>query len=433
MRNRWRIVGPALLAVGGTAAPLSAQSAPPRPATLPGAAPTVDNGLSLNASGEVLYDSNVLRSSVPRALAIAHRDDFLYSPQVSATYGRNTGLLALAVNGLIGRDFFQYNSYLDRNRYVGGGSLTYHGGSSCQAGVTGNYSSRQAGIRDAAAAVIDPSGAPADDVGTVIDNVLTASTYGANAGCGSATGRLMFSGGYNHSALRNAAATRKFGDSDADSYSGNIGIGVFRPGQLWLNGSYTTIDYPNRLAFAPPGIPAGLLSSGVKSYRIGVSFSRPIGTKLNGSIGVSYLHSDPVGGQGAYSSPAYTVALNYALSQRLTFSLNGSRDIIPSTTTGALFRVVDQILFSTNYSLGSSITINGNVGFIGNDYKGGFAIVGEPARLRDTTKTASVGVTYAPRTLYDVTLNVTEAVRNSDPSIFNYTSTRVGLTLAVHY
>lgn len=433
-RNGWRIVGPALLVACGSAVPVAAQVAPARLASLPGAPAMVDNGLSLNATGEVLYDSNVLRSSVPTAFTTAHRDDFRYSPDLSATYGRSTGLLALTLNGLIGRDFFQYNRYLDRNRYVGGGSLMYHGSSSCQAGVNGTYSRRQAGIRDAGAAVVDPSGAPADDVGTIIDNVLTASTYGANAGCGSPTGRLTFGAGYIHSSLSNEAASRKFGDSDADTYSGNIGLGVLRPGQLSLNGSYTTIAYPNRLSAAPAlGVPINLLNTGVKTYRIGVSFFRPIGTKLSGSLGVSYLHSDPTGGQGAYNSPAYTIALNYIPSQRLTFALTGSRDIVPSTTTGALFRVVDQVLLNATYSLGSSITVDGNVGFIGNNYKGGFAIPGEPLRRDDTTTSLGLGVTYAPRSLYDVTLNVTQSIRNSDPSIYNYNSTRVGLTLALHY
>ena len=422
----------------GLAVPAAAQLTPNgargQPA-LPGAPPTVEEGLSLNASGEVLYDSNILRSAAPSVLnPTAHRDDFRYSPEASGTYGRNTGLIALAVNGLVGRDFFQYNRYLDRNRYEGGGSLSYHGGSGCQLAVTGNYSSRQAGIRDAGAAVVDPGGAPADDVGAVIDNVLTSSTYGANAGCGSPTGRLTFGGGYVHSALDNAAATRKFGNSDADTFSGNIGLGVFRPGQLSLNGSYTTIAYPDRVAAAvAPGVPPQLVNTGVKTYRIGVSFSRPIGTKLSGSIGASYLHSDPTGGQGAYSSPAYTIGLNYAPSQRLTFALTGSRDIVPSTTAGALFRVVDQVLLTTHYSLGNDITLDANAGFIGNNYKQGFAVIGEPARRNDTTTTFGIGATYAPRTLYDVTLNVTQSNRSSDPNIFNYSSTRASVTLAFHF
>ena len=438
--GRWRgIIGPVLVAAASCSlvAPASAQNGAPGSAVpgLPGSAPAVEDGLSLNASGEVLYDSNILRSSEPLLFnPSAHRDDFRYSPEVSGTYGRNSGRIALAVNGLVGRDFFQYNRYLDRNRYQGGGSLTYHSGSSCQVIVNGNYSSRQAGIRDAGAAVVDPSGAPADDVGAVIDNVLTSTLYGANAGCGSPTGRLTFGGGYSHSSLSNGAASRQFGNSDADTYTGNIGLGILRPGQLSLNGSYTTIDYPDRVASAPAlGVPLALLSTGVKTYRVGVSFSRPIGTKLSGSIGISYLHSDPVGGQAAYNSPAYTLGVNYAASQRLTFALTGSRDIVPSTTAGALYRVVDQVLLSGHYTLGPDFTIDANAGFIGNNYKEGFAIGGEPARRNDTTVTFGGGVTYAPRTLYDVTLNVTQSIRNSDPSIFNYSSTRVGLTVAVHY
>jgi hypothetical protein len=430
----WRGIGGPLLAAAALstlATPAAAQMIPRGPA---GAAAPVPDGLSLNASGEVLYDSNVLRSSATAILnPNAHRDDFRYSPDLSATYGRSTGQIVLTLDGLIGRDYFQYNSYLDRNRYQGGGSLTYHSGSSCQVAVDGNYTQRQAGIRDAGTAIVE-GGAPADDVGAVIDNVLTSAMYGANAGCGSPTGRLTFGGGYAHSSLSNGAARQQFGNSTADTFSGNVGLGILRPGQVSLSGSYTTIAYPDRLASAQSlGIPLSLINSGVKTYRIGVSLSRPIGSKLSGSIGISYLHSDPTGGQAAYSSPAYTLALSYAESARLTFTLTGSRDVVASTSAGALFRVVDQVLASSTYSLGSDFTLDAHVAFIANDYKDGFAVGNEPVRRNDTLVSVGGSVTYAPRSLYDVTLNVTHSNRSSDPSIFNYSSTRVGLTVAFHY
>ena len=432
MRELRRIAGSAAVGTALIAgAPVAAQtmSTP----NLPGVAPTISDGLSLNASGEVLYDSNVLRTASLAVLTgTTHRDDFRYSPEASATYGRSSGLIALSVNGSIGRDFFQYNRYLDRNRYLGGGLVTYHAGSSCQVSVNGNYASRQGGIREAGAAIIDPAGAPADDVGIVIDNVITTAVYGANAGCGSPTGRLTFGGGYTHSSISNGAALRKFGDSDSDTFMGNVGLGIFRPGQLSLNGSYSTIEYPNRIGGAIlNGAP--LVNSGVKTYRIGLSYSRPIGTKLSGSFGVAFLHSDPIGGQAAYNSPAYNLGLNYAPSQRLNFTLTGSRDIIPSTTAGALFRVVDQLLLGAHYSLGNDITVDGNAGFIRNNYKQAFSLPGEPVRNNDISPTFGLGVTYAPRSLYDVTVNVTRTSRTSDPAIYNYSSTRAGITLAVHF
>ena len=66
------------------------------------------------------------------------------------------------------------------------------------------------------------------------------------------------------------------------------------------------------------------------------------------------------------------------------------------------------------------------------NYKQGFAIPGEPARGADTTTTYGVGIGFHPRSLFDVNLNVSQSIRRSTPPIFNYRSTRVGLTLAVH-
>ncbi len=429
--GRWRGSLP-LLAAGliAAAAPAAAEGTASGLPPLPGLPGAVPNGLALTGSIETLYDSNVLRFA--RAVGPqAHRDDFRYSPAGSFTYGRSGGLLTLSVNGLIGHDFFQYNRYLDRNRYVGGGALTYRGGTSCQVTVTGNYTSRQNGIREAGAA-IDPTN-PVDDVGVVIDNVQTSTLYGANAGCGSPTGRLSFGGGYTHSELSNGAVTRRFADSNSDSFNGNIGLGILRPGQLSLVGSYTTIGYPGRFVGAPGFVvPPQLLNRGVKTYRIGVSFSRPIGTRLSGSIGASFLHADPGGVQQPYSSPAYNIGLNYVAGPRLTFSLTGSRDIIASTTAGALFRVVDQIQLVSHYSLGEAISIDANAGFINNNYKQSFAVPGDVARISEATKQFGLSLTYAPRSLYDVTVNVNQTIRNGNPSILNYNSTRAGVTLAVH-
>ena len=314
-----RLIG--LMAAGTLAAPVAAQVAPDR--SLAGATPSVEDGLSLNAIGDVLYDSNVLRSTGTGLASGMHRDDFRYSPELTATYGRSSGLIALAANAVVGRDLYQYHSYLDRNHYLGGGTLTYHAGSNCQLSVNGTYASRQSGLNGISTGPTSPV-VPPDEVGTVIDNVQTTAVYGANAGCGSPTGRLTFGGGYSHAALSNAAAIRKFGDSDSDTYSGNIGLGILRPGQLSLTGSYSTISYPNRVPGAVAiGVPAQLLNTGVNSYRIGFAFSRPIGPRLSGTIGASFLRAEPTGGQAAYTSPAYNFALGYVAGPRLSFALDG--------------------------------------------------------------------------------------------------------------
>ncbi len=398
---------------------------------LPGIPAIRQDGLNLTGSFETLYDSNVVRSSGLNMQG--HRDDFRYSPAVSATYGRSGGALTLAVDALIGRDIFQYHDYLNSNRYVGGGSLTYRRGTSCQASINGNYSRRQNGIRSPGAEITDPSGLPVEDVGTVINNVQSSSVYGANLGCGSPAGRLSFGGGYSHSSLNNESATRRFLNSESDVFSGNVGIGILRPGQLSLVGSYSTISYPNRLAvIGGVVIPPQLINSGVHTYRIGLSFSRPIGTRLSGTIGASYLHADPTGGQQPYTSPAYNASLTYIASPRLRFELVGLRDIVASTTSGALYRVIDQVEFTTSYSLGQSISIRANAGLISNNYKQPFVIPGEVLRVSQTTKEIGAGITFAPRDLYDVTFNVSQSFRTANPGVLNYNSTRAGITLAVH-
>ena len=420
---------PVLLAMSSpvAAAGLAAAAAPL------GSPETAAEGLSLNASGEVLYDSNLLRTT-DAALLIGnrHRDDFRYSPSGSAKFSRNVGRWTVSVGGLVGHDFFQYNSYLNRNRFAADGLFTFRAGSSCQAVVSGNYSNRQSGLRGDSLATSDPTGNP-DSVGKIIDSVQESALYGINANCAAPGGGLSFGGGYNRASIRNGAAIRKFSDSDSNTFSGNLGIGILRPGQVSLTGSYSTINYPGR-AFGVPGgfVPPQLATSGVHTYRIGVTLSRPFGTRLNGTLGVSYLHADPSGGQAPYSSPAYNVAVYYRSSPRLSFGLVGVRDVVSSSTAAALYRVIDQIQLSSQYSLGQSITVGANFGLIRNDFKQPFALGGEPLRRRETSKTAGFNVTFAPRALFDVRLGVNQTIRSSDPSIYNYNSTKASLTLAVH-
>lgn len=392
--------------------------------------------LQINATGSILYDSNQLRTTaVGGPSGQAHPDDLRYSPALSAIYDRVGGRATLSVNALVGRDFYQYNSKLDRNHFGAGGLLTYPL-ASCRATGSGNYSSRQAGTRDfgnQASPVVEPVVLPPDDVGRVIDNRQIATSYGAGVNCGSDTGRLSFGGNYNHSSLSNGAGIRRIADSNSDVFSGSVGIGILRPGQLQLVGSYSTIGYPNRSSTI--GLPSPLpvaLSGGVKTYRGGLTFTRPIGSRLSGSIGVSYLTARPVGPQTSYTSPAYNVSLTYTPGTRLAFTVLGSRDIIASTTVGALFRVVDIIRATASYDVSASISANLNLGLTSNNYQGAFAIAGEPARKTDSSKIVGVGISYSPRPLYNVGVFANETFRTANPNLFNYTSTRVGLTFGVH-
>lgn len=393
------------------------------------------SGLQFNAIGEILYDSNQLRISGGGVQGPneRHREDFRYSPALNAEYVRAVGRSILTVDALVGRDFHQYNRFLNRNHIAGGGSFSYRA-SSCSAVVTGNYSERQNGIRDSAIATPPESTGtvPPDDIGRLIDNLQIAANYGISANCGSGGGRLSFGGGAQHSQLHNVALARQFADSNSDTYSLFTGIGVLRPGQLQLNGSYSVIGYPNRLG--TPGLvpPPFGINSGVKTYRVGLSFTRPIGTKLTGTIGVSYLTARPTGGQSPYSSPAYDVSLSYVPGNRFTFVVLGSRNIIASSTVGALFRVVDVIQLNGTYQISNSISTHANAGFINNNYKQSFATVGQVARRNDATKIIGVGVSYAPRPLYDVNFLVSESFRNSNPSLFNYNSTKASVTFAIH-
>lgn len=409
--------------------------------------PALADGLSLDATGSVVYDSNELRSLNNSG---RKSDDVRYSPAGSAEYARMFGFGTVVVNGLVGHDFFQNNPYLDRNRFGAGGSLNTRQGSRCSAGINGNYINRQNGIgSDNLRTVIPSSTLPSatvpvettpvttgddlpDDVGRLIDNRQIFITYGAHINCGLPGGRASFGGSASRSTLDNGSSLRSFANSNSTNYSLFAGIGVLRPGQLQINGGYSTIDYPNRLILPGSTVSPVGFNTGVKTYRVGLTYSRPIGTRLSGSIGVAYIRSVPDGGQNPYNAPAYNVSLNYHPAGRLSFSALGSRSVLSSSSAGALFRVVDTVQLTTNYDVSNTISARANVGLTANSYQQPFAIPGEPLRRSDSSKIAGIGMTYSPRSLYDVGVQVSETFRTSNPSIYNYNSTRVSFTLSVH-
>ncbi len=410
-------------------------------AAAPGASAS---GFAFGATAEVLYDSNQLRSGISSS---GHTDDFRYSPAGSIRYGHLLGRGSISVNGTVGHDFFQYNKFLDRNRFGAGATLTAQAGARCSANAHGNYSNRQNGIgqfgnpalTSTPVAAADPAVPPIpddvtvpDDIGRLIDNRQISINYGLGATCGSPGGRLSFGGAASRSSLDNGSSLRSYANSNSNIYSLFVGLGVFRPGQLQVNGSYSTLSYPNNLVV--PGAPVVplLRNTGVNSYNVGLRYSRPIGTKLTGSVGVSYLAARPSGGQQPYSAPGYNVSLSYRPGSRLNFSAFGSRSILSSTGAGALYRVVDSINFTTNYDISPTISAHANAGLTANNYKVPFAIPGEPARRSDSSKVVGIGANYRPRPLYDVGVYVSQSFRTSNASILNFNSTRASLTLSVH-
>lgn len=394
--------------------------------------------LAVDGNMAVAYDTNILRIPSLSAQAGRSRDDVRYEPSASVTYSRPIGRQSVVVSALYGRDIYERNDFLSRDRLNLSGALNYAVGARCRGLASVALSRRQAGNRsalfdpDAGDPVIDPG--LEDDSGRTIDNVQKLTSTALNANCASPSGALSFGGNFNRRSLRNQAFTRRFADSDTNTFGGFVGVGVFRPGQLQLVGSYTTIKYPNGLQTV--GLPVPFARSAVDTYRLGLTYSRPIGSRLSGSIGASYLRGKPRDSSSgsAYSSPAYNLGLTYRPGTRMTFNLLGSRDIIASNSAGALFQVVDVVSLSTFYRASPSITARAAASLQRRDFRQSFATIEDlVARDKQTFTVLNAGVSYAPRRLYDLSFDVAHAIRKSTPSIFNYDNTSATVSLGVHF
>lgn len=419
-------------------------------AALPAIAAAQSAGdLSIDIQGRAVYDSNQLRipdsETVP---AGRQRDDIRYSPSISLGYSRPIGRQRVFLSGLVGRDFYQNNSNLDRQRLQFSGGVNYTLGARCSGAIDASYSERQNGLNGFGDRFVDDPTVPDpevipepidpivdDDVGRLVDNGQEALSYGASFGCGSASGRLSFGANARRSTLRNTAETRRFSNSNNTTYSGYVGVSAFGPGQLQVTGSYSTIDYPGRTLGLGPGIPVFLGATSTESYQIGLNYARPIGTRLSGSIGASYLTSRPEGLGAPYNAPAYNVSLTYRPGTRLTTTLSAARSIQSSNSVGALFTVLDRVQLGTSYQLGSSLSARAQASYERRNFRQSFALPGDglTARSRENTTTFGAGIGYSPRSLYDVGFDIRQRLRRSTPTFFNYDSTTATVSVGIHF
>jgi hypothetical protein len=389
-----------------------AQVAPPGPissggnlAPLPGAGGRL---FKLDVYGKVEYDSNVAGGEeAVAALRGLRKDDILYQPGVLINLNLPVGRQAVFLSGNVSYDFHQYNDTLNASRInLTGGGVAKVG--PCSAALTAGYARNQT----------DQAILPLQ----VTENIQTVGSVGAQLRCG--TGRLGEFVSVQDVSARNSADVGLI-DSNEVSASAGLTYQNHALGQISLFGSYSSSDYGSSNDPTLPPTP------GYRSYGGGISYARPIGRRLKGSLEFSYQSTRS---RGVVGTPETTFtgfgtqgSLEYRVTPRLTATVLFSRDIEPTIQQGSNFTVVERAQLDTRYRVSSRISAGLGASWQDINYRqGALALPTFVDRDRIVGIYGNLGVRVGRQA--SLALDLRREVRNTNITIFNYTDYRVGVT-----
>jgi len=379
------------------------------------AIPTVSGERELKISGNlnVTYDTNVGRTNdALSALRGINPEDEIVTPtalfEVVQPIGRNAAFL----QGFAGYDFHAENHILNHvNTNVTGGGLLSTG--PCHTTGYGQFTAVQSDLADASQ--------------TVTKNLLETTTGGGQVTCGQQRGfNAQLVGTYTD--VVNSASRQKVADRRGNNITLQVGYGNNTLGNLSLIGTYSEQVFPDRINAK------GTFGDSYWSELLGVSYQRQLGSKIKvqAQVGQNVIKraSAPAGIPLKIRGANYAVLTDYRMSSRLEFLLQGQRQFQPSNRPGKLVDLVTRVDASGIYSLGTRITVT-LAGFW-EDMKANQDT--SPNALPTINRSRRTGealtLRYRQTARLSETLDVRHEDRDTDFAPFNYSDTRVSLTLA---
>ncbi len=446
LRSAWRVQGRtllrAVLAAGTLAGVAHAQNAAGDDDT-PGAAASVSpiegRGFSIGASLRTLYDSNIRRLGRGfTADSGQSKSDFRFTPTVSAAAALPVGRQQLFITGDLGRDIYARNSELNRNRYSLVGGAVLRAGRSCAGSIVGEARRRQSLVTEA-------NGRS--------DNTQEITGINAQADCAPPVG-FGFGGGISQRSVDNKAIDRQSLDSRETTFEAHLNYGASGLGVFSAGGSYSQFRYPRRDILVPTaGGGIDQVTDKLDSWSARLGYSRALGARLSINLSGSYIDTKPKprdalavvvlddgttailqNPRDGYKGPGFGVGLDYHPGGRLGATLNASRNATSSPNVSARVVVRDNVTAAVSYSIGPSIDTVVGASYDRRSYRGTFATPSDPVpRSRDTTGRIFARASYSPRPLYGVDFEIAHQKRDSNPSIYSFSSTSAVLTLRAKF
>jgi hypothetical protein len=393
-------------------------SAPAQVSAAPPVAPG-ERAQEVDLIADLIYSSNVAGGGATVAAERGIKpSDVIFEPRVHLDIARPIGRETVYVVGDVGYDFYARNRILNReNIDIMPGVLGQIG--RCQVGVSGEYSRAQ---RDLAELAVAPPGL---SVRPDEKNTLQIEEIGGEAACVKSTG-IGPSVTVSETATQNSAPLERFTDAQTLSTSG--GVTYQRPvlGSVRLFGGFSQTDYPDRGALA--GVPGVGVFSKLQTVSAGATYTRAVGSRLQGSVSLSYTDLAVEGSNLAgFKGLTYSAALTYLVSSRLTTTVQIVRATTPSNRLNSAYAIDQTYSGQATYRLGSRLSLTAGGSYLQDNFNG----VSSPIAF-DLTEEKILTVfgtaTFKLARRFSFDLNIQHLQRTANFAGFGYGDTRLGLT-----
>lgn len=373
----------------------------------------VERGLSAEATIAATYDDNVLRRS---SAGGGSRSDYKFSPTVSLRYDLPVARQGVFVTGMAGYNFYARNSRLNRENWRVGGGVNWALGTRCTGLAEISYGESQSDFAE---------------IGVALDNLQKRQFYSLSASCAGPAG-IGFVAGVDRTVTDNSTDIRGSGDLHEIAYNAGLLYRSRLVGDVTLRGVREKRKYPNRFVLTPLGVER----DGVKVERIVLAVARPIGARLQGTAGISYIWSTPdVSIYDKFKGVGWNAGLTYLVGPRLTVGLNASRDATSSAALDSSYQITRNYGANLSYQLGAATRISLGASDSRRNFRGEQVNPLLPLPLRGTEKTrlyyGEVG--YSPTDRWAVALRYAHDRRNADGAFYDYSGNSVTLSASLRY
>lgn len=366
--------------------------------------------LALDFTALLLYDSNFARSSEAQAIARGiEPEELRFSPALTIDAEIPVGRHSFFVSALAGYDFHVNNPRFDRERLQGRAGLRAWLGR-CTSTIEGRIARRQTELDDI---VIGP-----------VDNAETVKEAILGAECAQVLAGLVPSFEFSGRWTDNSNLTRQTTDSDTRRGIGRLAYVQPSFGQIGVFGELLQTDYPNRVVAAAFG---GFATDEFEARTVGVSYARNIGAALRGIVSAGYTEVDTRSLNDAFDGLTWSARLFLNPEGRLRPTLIAERSVQSSNRIGVSFLLEELYRAEFTYLLSGRVTLNGRVSLRDRQYQPVAGALGQPLTDEQTGQ-AAAGLSYRVSQRLSLELELLRENRDTNDPLFDYSSTRIGLS-----
>ena len=378
------------------------------------------------ASVQVEHDSNVARASDAQAAALGVTpEDTTYAPVVSVDIIKPIGRQAVFLQGSASYLFHQNNKQLNSaqiNLAGGGAGHVAH----CGISLDGGYFQGRSQLEQVQAAT------------TNVNNVLEVKRADFSLTC-EVSGALGFVVNAGYTQGDNSLPQVAVSDYRSTTVSGGIVYGRPSVNSIELLAGYTHTDTPNTIAKT-------IGSDGYEQQNIGIQLSRHVGARIEATATVNYsrvnlltpenpiLPPGPTGGDN--KGFTYSANVDYRVTSRLDLHATAARQFHPTQLIGSTYELSTNYLVRADYKLGARLNVEVGADQLENSGQASAQaelISAVPTLTDSTVKGIFASVRYQQSSRISLVLDARHEHRTANLSQFEYTSNRVGLSLAVAY